>query len=473
VTTFASSWQDYSFASGGTWSFPAARQAQRVITSIHDHFIPHERNNYHPHILNQRLLGLLSMLMVAVKFAVLASVAFSPAATTYSSAITSSNIFSLTNESRAAYDVPALSLNSQLTQAAQAKANDMAAKSYFAHTAPDGRTPWSFIQAAGYSYMTAGENLAVDFTEAENVEVAWMNSPGHRANILNKAFEEIGIGIAAGQFEGHKTTFVVQMFGAPTEQQITFQQTPTQVAPASAPASTASTPPPTPAPTTATPPAPTKVATAPATTPVSSTAPVKTPVPTPVVAAAPAPTPAPVTAVEGAETATTASTAAKPIQIIDTSTAIEGDQLVVYVTTAGPAVKVVADYNGAAILLDPQSDTNWRGVIPLASLNGEVNLTVKASDMRGHTEQTAAASFTPSIQDNYKFLGAVKGATVNILGVVFDPKVVEQKFYLIMMAGLLACMILAIGIKRHVQHLSLVANGSFVIGLATLLWMAG
>jgi uncharacterized protein YkwD len=463
--TYASSWQDYSFTPGRSWAFPAAG---RVLTSIHDHFIPHERNNYHPHILNQRLLGLLSMLMVAVKFAVLASVAFSPAATTYSSAITTSNVLSLTNESRTEYSLPALVLNTKLSQAAQAKAADMAAKGYFAHTSPDGRTPWSFIQAAGYYYMTAGENLAVDFTQAENVETAWMNSPGHRANILNTNYEEIGIGIASGQFEGHNTTFVVQMFGTPAEQQIAFQSQPTAVAPAPAPAPvapapTSTVPAPAPAPT----PTPVKVA---AVAPVSS-------VPTSVKSSttlATAPEEPVVVTAEAKEEEPNASTPAPlaTVQIIDTSTAISGDQLIVTVTTAGPAVKVMADYNGAAILLDPKSDTNWQGVIPLASLNGEVNVRVLASDMQGHVAQTEAASFAPSVQSNYKFLGAVKGTTINILGAIVDPKVVEQKFYLIMIAGLLACMVLAIAIKRHVQHLSLVANSSFVVVLATLLFMA-
>jgi uncharacterized protein YkwD len=472
--TYASSWQDYAFVGTPAEAFPAFR---KVLTGIHDHFIPHERNNYHPHILGQRLLGLFSLLMVALKFATLASLAFGPSSMAYSSAISVDNVFSLTNGSRTAYELPALTINNKLSSAAQNKADDMAAKGYFAHTTPDGHSPWWFIQNTGYSYITAGENLAVDFTQAENVETAWMNSPGHRANILNKNFEQIGIGIASGQFQGHETTFVVQMFGTPADQPIAFQSKPTVVAPAPA----APAPAPAPVSHSAVVPAPAPASVAPAAKPPAAVIPSPAvvavpPIATKVAAITPrssdsAPAPAAVAAAETPEPIT-ASASPSAVQIIDTSTSIQGDQLLVSVTTSGPAVKVMADFKGAGALLYPKSDTLWQGVIPLASLHGETNLTVIAADMQGGSRQAGVASFTPSLQSNYQFLGAVKGATVNVLGTLIDPKVFEQKFYLVMIATLLACMVLAIAVKRHIQHLSLVANSSFVVVLATLLWMA-
>lgn len=434
--TFASTWQDYSLVSQPAGALPTFRKA---FLRVQDHFIPHERNNYHPHILGHQLLGLLSLLMVVVKLSVIGALAFSPVNTTYSSAITVNNILSLTNNSRGAYQAGPLSLNSKLGLAAQNKANDMAAKGYFSHTTPDGKSPWSFIQATGYSYITAGENLAVDFTQAENVDAAWMNSPGHRANILNKDFTEIGIGIASGQFQGHSTTFVVQMFGAPVAQAVTLQDQPTPVAPK-----------------TETPPAPAPTPAAPVSQPAPAQVPAASPPVTVESPTTPAPLPPP-----------------GPVSVVDTSTAINGDQLVVNVTTAGPAVKVLADYNGGAAMLYPRSDTSWETIIPLSSLQGDVNLTVTAFDMQGKSQQAGVLSFSPSPQSNYQFLGDVRGEAINILGSTINPKVWEQKFYLIMIAGLLVCLILAIAIKRHVQHLSLVANGSFVVVLATLLWMAG
>jgi hypothetical protein len=108
-------------------------------------------------------------------------------------------------------------VNPQLVAAAQAKANDMAAKGYFAHVSPDGRTSWSWFKDAGYAFSYAGENLAVDFTDSGNVNQAWLNSPTHRANIMNGHFTEIGIATAVGEYEGHTTTFVVQMFGTPAK----------------------------------------------------------------------------------------------------------------------------------------------------------------------------------------------------------------------------------------------------------------
>jgi len=458
--TYASSWEDYSFVGAPGLSFPSFRKA---LTGIHDHFIPHERNNYQPHILGQRFLGLVSIFMVGMKFAVLAAVALSPAAATQASAITVDNVFSLTNSSRSQFQLPALSFNSKLALAAQNKAKALVACGCFSHDIPvNGTTvtPWWFFQQVGYNYISAGENLAVDFTQAENVETAWMNSPGHRANILNKDYEEIGIGIASGQFQGHSTTFVVQMFGTPVDQKVTLQSAPTPVAPAAAKPAPAPTPTPAaapaPAPTSAPKPQPaaTPVATAPASSALAHPSDSTTPPPIEI-AAAPATADSP------------------PLQITDTSTQVNGDQMDISVSTAGPAATVLARYNGSAAMLYPKSDTLWQGSIPLSSLGADTTLSVSALDIRGNSKDITLASFSPTLQSNYQFLGAVKGATINILGTAFDPKAFEQRFYLVMMAGLMACMVMAIAVKRHIQHLSLVANSSFVVVLATLLWMTG
>lgn len=121
----------------------------------------------------------------------------------------------LTNGDRTEEKLGTLTVNSTLVAAAQAKANDMAEKGYFAHTSPEGIDPWYWMNQAGYSFSLAGENLAVNFSDSEDVVQAWMNSPGHRANILNGKFTEIGVATAVGEYKGRKTTFVVQMFGTP------------------------------------------------------------------------------------------------------------------------------------------------------------------------------------------------------------------------------------------------------------------
>lgn len=109
-----------------------------------------------------------------------------------------------------------LKTNPVLVAAAQAKANDMAAKGYFAHVSPEGLDPWHWFKEAGYSFDYAGENLAIDFSDSADVERAWMNSMAHRENILNSRFSEIGIATAEGLYQGHATIFVVQEFGAPS-----------------------------------------------------------------------------------------------------------------------------------------------------------------------------------------------------------------------------------------------------------------
>lgn len=133
-------------------------------------------------------------------------------------AVISATLVDLTNEERQEENLGTLTVNPLLTAAAQAKADDMATLGYFSHTSPDGSQPWKWIQGAGYEYSAAGENLAVNFSDSEKVEDAWMDSPTHRANILNAKFTEIGIATAVGEYKGRKTTFVVQMFGAPRTQ---------------------------------------------------------------------------------------------------------------------------------------------------------------------------------------------------------------------------------------------------------------
>lgn len=130
-------------------------------------------------------------------------------------AVISQSLVTLTNADRSKSELGTLAINPLLTAAAQAKADDMAKKGYFAHTSPDGTTSWFWFKQAGYSYSYAGENLAVDFGDSSDVENAWLNSPTHRANILNSHYTEIGIATAVGMYQGHETTFVVQMFGTP------------------------------------------------------------------------------------------------------------------------------------------------------------------------------------------------------------------------------------------------------------------
>ncbi|MFD7862409.1 sigma-70 family RNA polymerase sigma factor [Streptomyces sp. NPDC059783] len=107
-------------------------------------------------------------------------------------------VVALVNKERAAAGCGPVTENAQLTTAAQRHSDDMAARGFFEHTNPDGADPGDRITAAGYRWSTYGENIAAGQQTPEAVMNAWMNSPGHRANILNCSFKELGVGIHRG-----------------------------------------------------------------------------------------------------------------------------------------------------------------------------------------------------------------------------------------------------------------------------------
>jgi hypothetical protein len=121
----------------------------------------------------------------------------------------------LTNQERQSQNLPVLTVNPLLTQAAQMKANDMATNSYFAHTSPRGLTPWYWLEQVGYNYQYAGENLAINFTDSQDVTNAWMASPTHKANIVKENYTEVGTGVATGMYQGQEAVFVVQDYANP------------------------------------------------------------------------------------------------------------------------------------------------------------------------------------------------------------------------------------------------------------------
>lgn len=118
-----------------------------------------------------------------------------------------------TNAKRAENGLPPLQLDEELSQAAYQKGLDMMEKNYWAHNSPDGTKPWVFINNAGYEYLYAGENLARGFSSASDVVNAWMNSEGHRANILSENYDDVGFAVVTGNLTGDETILVVQHFG--------------------------------------------------------------------------------------------------------------------------------------------------------------------------------------------------------------------------------------------------------------------
>ena len=125
-------------------------------------------------------------------------------------------IISETNRQRNANGLPSLSQNARLDYAALKKANDMFKNQYFEHVSPTGVTSGDLLKTAGYEYILSGENLILgNFKDDKEAVEAWMNSPGHRENILNSRFSQIGVAAVKGIFEGQETWIGVQEFGLP------------------------------------------------------------------------------------------------------------------------------------------------------------------------------------------------------------------------------------------------------------------
>jgi Cysteine-rich secretory protein family len=124
----------------------------------------------------------------------------------------------LVNQARQKHELPPLSIDSKLQIAALEKANDMLRFAYWDHFSPAKRTPWKFILDAGYNYRFAGENLAKDFADEEDLVQAWLDSPPHRANLLSDKYVDTGIAVVIGELDGQQVILVVQMFGTPFTQ---------------------------------------------------------------------------------------------------------------------------------------------------------------------------------------------------------------------------------------------------------------
>ncbi len=130
--------------------------------------------------------------------------------------LTIAGVITYSNIQRGIAGLPELVENDLLNDAATLKLEDMFTKQYFEHVSPEGNGPGYLAEQVGYSYIVIGENLALgNFKDDEALVQAWMDSPGHRANILHTRFREIGVAVGQGTFEGKKVWLAVQEFGSP------------------------------------------------------------------------------------------------------------------------------------------------------------------------------------------------------------------------------------------------------------------
>lgn len=179
----------------------------------------HHRQNKHYHSVYLPYLPAILMVISAIIISGLRLPTGHQATLAYATEMSQSSLLRSTNEQREAFKKPILTLNNQLSAAAQAKANDMASRNYWSHNTPDGNEPWIFVDQAGYKYQKAGENLAYGFSTSNQVVVGWMNSSTHKANLLDNSFSDVGFGFAnANDFQQNgKETVVVAMYGRPVD----------------------------------------------------------------------------------------------------------------------------------------------------------------------------------------------------------------------------------------------------------------
>jgi len=185
---------------------------KNILGKLGNLLIPSRKNNFKPGILRPGNLFRLAVVLLIIKFLIFSLIFYFPR-TSHFAVVVSSELVELANKERMASGLKPLVINQQLVQAAQNKAEDMFNKDYFAHTSPVGVAPWYWLEKAGYKYTAAGENLARNFTDSNYVHQAWMDSSSHKANILNKNYQEIGIAVVEGELNGEKTVLAVEFFG--------------------------------------------------------------------------------------------------------------------------------------------------------------------------------------------------------------------------------------------------------------------
>jgi len=192
------------------------------------YFIPQPKNNHRATVLKPNCLLFLLVLYLLSQSIIKSFTIAKPGILGYSSEITAQKVLDQTNIERIKLGLEPLVYSSVLSESAKEKADDMFINNYWAHNSPQGKTPWTFFDAVGYKYSTAGENLAKDFYNTDSLVKAWMNSPTHKENIINTKYKEIGIAVVNGTLGDIKTTLVVQHFGTPlmaTAQEIISQKT--------------------------------------------------------------------------------------------------------------------------------------------------------------------------------------------------------------------------------------------------------
>ena len=185
---------------------------EHIFEKSKQFIVPSEANSYKSRFLQSNMLLYFVVLLLVLKVGVILITLNFPQNIFFAD-ITKIALENFANQTRQTLGLPALKDNQKLDEAARLKAENMVQNQYFNHTSPSGVTPWYWFLKAGYSYKYAGENLAVGFYDSEEVYNAWLNSPSHKANIVNPKYTEVGTAVLGG-FGQNNAIIVVQEFGA-------------------------------------------------------------------------------------------------------------------------------------------------------------------------------------------------------------------------------------------------------------------
>jgi len=185
------------------------------LKQVKNWFLPTKENNFQPSVLSDRAISVFILLFLLVKVIFSFNLILVKQSSLFAD-ISAQRIITLTNEVRQQYGLPLVQEDPLLDKAAEEKAQDMLKNKYFGHFSPTNVSPWYWIDRAGYNYYYAGENLAMNFLDSEEVIKGWLNSPSHKENLLNKDYKDMGIAVVSGDFnnEGINRILVVQMFGS-------------------------------------------------------------------------------------------------------------------------------------------------------------------------------------------------------------------------------------------------------------------
>lgn len=180
-------------------------------------FIPHPQTHKKAHLLSIQALIIYILIFVLLHAGFTTLNHYKPSVLGITSTVDQQELIRLTNVERVKKGLRELHENEKLNQAALEKGRNMFEENYWSHYSPSGLDPWGFIASAGYKFSYAGENLARNFYKSDEIVNAWMDSPSHRANLLNSHYQEIGIAVLEGTLKGQQTILVVQEFGSPVD----------------------------------------------------------------------------------------------------------------------------------------------------------------------------------------------------------------------------------------------------------------